>query len=351
MPQHPPYPELSADAEERLRRRVGRLHLWQRRGIQREHVAERFGSGHDFFRFENWYSLDTLLRAALKTAGLYGRGKRNAAAICIRANDVTLSGLPEAFDGFRVLHLSDIHLDMRQEIAHALAERVSDANYDLCVITGDFRARTQGEYKTAVEAMAGLRMHIDRPVYGVLGNHDFVEMVPDLEALDMRILLNEAVTLEREDAVIHLAGIDDPHHYQTDNIEKAASGIPTDGVSILLAHSPEIYRHAAYAGFDLMLCGHTHGGQICLPGGIPLTYNANCPRALANGAWRWEGMQGYTSAGAGSCIVPVRYNCPPEITVHRLLAGRHPGAHPDDDADSRHTRVPHRSRTRAGPEA
>jgi len=321
MSRHHRYPQLSADAEERLSRRVGRLHLRQRRGIQHQHVTQIFGRGRNFFHIENWYSIHALMRAALKTTGLYGRGRNNAAAIRIRANDVIIPGLPEAFDGFRLLHLSDIHLDMDQEISHALAEKVRDAEYDLCVITGDFRARTHGEYKSVVDAMAGLRMHIDRPVYGVLGNHDFIEMVPDLEELDMRILLNETVAIEREGDFIHLAGIDDPHYYQADNLEKAADGVPDGAVSILLAHSPEIYRHAAYAGFDLMLCGHTHGGQICLPGGIAVTYNADCPRVLGKGAWRWEGLQGYTSTGAGSCVVPVRYNCPPEITVHRLISG------------------------------
>jgi hypothetical protein len=322
MSQQRPYPELSADAKARLERRVGRLHLHQRQGIQREHVTQIFGRGRNFFHIENWYSVHALMRLALQAVGLYGRGRRNAAAIRIRANDVVIPGLPDAFEGFRLLHLSDVHLDMANETTHALAERVREAEYDLCVITGDFRARTYGELEPAVDAMAGLRMHIDRPVYAVLGNHDFVEMVPDLEALDMRILLNESVTVEREGAVIHLAGIDDPHYYRADNLEKAAERIPAHAISILLAHSPEIYRHAAYAGFDLMLCGHTHGGQICLPGGVPLTYNANCPRAMGKGAWRWEGLRGYTSTGAGSCVVPVRFNCPPEITVHRLYAGK-----------------------------
>ena len=322
MSSNRPHPKLSGDAKARLARRVGRLHLWQRQGIQREHVARIFGRGRNFFHIENWYSVHALMRLVLRALGLYGRGRRNATAIRIRANDLVIPGLPQEFEGFRLLHLSDIHLDMDQAIGHALVERVRDAEYDLCVITGDFRARTYGEHEPAVKAMAGLRMHIDRPVYGVLGNHDFIEMVPGLEALDIRILLNESVTIEHKGAAIHLAGIDDPHYYEADNLEKAADGIPEDAVSILLAHSPEIYRHAAHAGFDLMLCGHTHGGQICFPGGYALTYNAKCPRALGKGAWRWEGLQGYTSAGAGSCVVPVRFNCPPEITVHRLLARR-----------------------------
>jgi len=68
-----------------------------------------------------------------------------------------------------------------------------------------------------------------------------------------------------------------------------------------------------------MLCGHTHGGQICLPGGVPLLTDADCPRALARGAWKYHNLIGYTSVGAGSCIVDVRLNCPPEVTLHRLV--------------------------------
>ena len=314
------YPELTPQAAARLDQRVGRLHLWQRRGIQRDHVTQVFGRGRNLFHIENWYSVHALMRLAMRGVGLYGRGRRNAADIRLTGNEVPLRRLPAAFDGYRVLHLSDIHLDMERAITHAMAERVREADYDLCVITGDFRASTYGDFAAAVDAMAGLRLHIDRPVYAVLGNHDFIEMVPDLEALDVRVLLNESVPIERSDAVIHLAGIDDPHYYRADNLEKAADAIPADGCAILLSHSPELYRHAAHAGFDLMLCGHTHGGQICLPGGIAITYNADCPRALCKGPWSWGAMRGYTSTGAGSCIIPVRFNCPPEITVHRLRA-------------------------------
>ncbi len=98
--------------------------------------------------------------------------------------------------------------------------------------------------------------------------------------------------------------------------------IPEGEPSILLAHSPEIYKQACYAGFQLMLCGHTHGGQICLPGGFPLIVNAQCPRRICRGAWRYDSLQGYTSSGCGSSIVPARFNCPPEVTIHELLATR-----------------------------
>jgi hypothetical protein len=143
-------------------------------------------------------------------------------------------------------------------------------------------------------------------------------MVPAMEEMGIRMLLNEAAAIEREGQRLHLVGIDDAHYFRVDNIEKAAMGLPHDAFSILLSHTPEIYRQAAHAGFDLLLAGHTHGGQICLPGSIPITLDSKLPRRLGAGAWRWHQMAGYTSVGCGSSIIAVRLNCPPEITLHRL---------------------------------
>ncbi len=312
----------NGDLHAALRGRVGPLHLRQRLGIQREHAVQIFGRGRNAFHIENWYSVHALMRLAMRSVGLYGRGRRNAAAIRVNRNRVVIPHLPAAFEGFVLLHLSDLHLDMSSAITHALFERVREVDYDLCVITGDFRARTYGEVEQVVAEAARLRLHLKGEVISILGNHDFIEMVPGLEASGVRVLLNEATVVERDGAQLHLAGIDDPHYYQVDNLEKAAASIPEHAASILLSHSPETYRHAAHAGFDLMLCGHTHGGQICLPGGIALTYNARCPRRLGRGAWYYEGLQGYTSVGAGSCVVDARFNCPPEITLHELRSGR-----------------------------
>ncbi|MFZ2392178.1 metallophosphoesterase, partial [Rhodoferax sp.] len=96
----------------------------------------------------------------------------------------------------------------------------------------------------------------------------------------IRMLLNECETIERNGQRIYLAGIDDAHFFRVDNIEKAASQIPDGGFSILLSHTPEIYRQAAHAGFSLLLSGHTHGGQICLPGSIPITLDSVLPRRM-----------------------------------------------------------------------
>jgi predicted MPP superfamily phosphohydrolase len=135
------------------------------------------------------------------------------------------------------------------------------------------------------------------------------------------VLLNESVAIDRDNSSIYLVGVDDAHFYRADNIEKAAAAVPHDCVSVLLSHTPEIYRQAAHAGFNLMLSGHTHGGQICLPGGIPILLEANLPRAFGARAWRHAGMAGYTSAGTGSSVVPVRFNSRPEIALHQLRRG------------------------------
>ena len=223
-----------------------------------------------------------------------------------------------AFDGFRILHLSDLHTDMSEPAMTRLLELLPGLEYDLCVLTGDYRGKTFGPFNLSLAGMARLCEALKGPVYGVLGNHDTIRMVPDLEAMGIRMLLNECVVIERGGQRIHLAGIDDAHFFRVDNIEKAADAVPHEDFSILLSHTPEIYRQAAHAGFDLLLSGHTHGGQICLPGGIPITLDAALPRSLGSGAWSYRDMAGYTSVGAGSSVVPVRFNCPPEITLHHL---------------------------------
>ena len=94
-----------------------------------------------------------------------------------------------------------------------------------------------------------------------------------------------------------------------------------------MSHTPEIYRQAAHAGFDLLLSGHTHGGQICLPGSIPITLDSVLPRSMGSGAWKYHDMLGYTSVGAGTSVVPVRINCLPELTLTTCTVTRSLQAH------------------------
>jgi predicted MPP superfamily phosphohydrolase len=309
---------VSQSIEERLERRLGRLHARLRLGIEADHEAQVFGHGINYFHIENLPPSHIAIRMCLKAAGLYGRGQRNATKIELRQHDVISARLPEAFDGFTLLQLSDFHVEMSEGAMTRLAAMLPDINYDLCVLTGDYRAETFGAYEPALAGMEKICSILKRPIYGVLGNHDTIRMVPGLEDMGIRMLLNENHAIKRGDQQIYLAGIDDAHFYRVDNIEKAASGIPVEEFSILLSHTPEVYQQASYADFSLLLGGHTHGGQICLPGRIPITLDSVLPRHMGSGSWKYRDMVGYTSAGAGSSIVPARFNCPPEITLHRL---------------------------------
>ncbi len=310
---------MNAIELEALRERVGRTHLQRRLGLEEDHEVFVFNRrGAHFFYPENWYSVHGFIRSCLRLSGLYGRAQRNACAIGVRHNRLGIPGLPAPFEGFRLLHLSDLHVDMAPRNTEALARLISDLDYDLCVLTGDYRARTFGPYEPTLEGMAIIRERLEGEIFAILGNHDSIRMVPGLEALGIRVLLNESVELERGGRSIHLAGIDDAHYYQVHNIDKASAGIPQEAVALLLSHTPEVYQHAAHSAFDVMLCGHTHGGQICLPGSVPITWDARCPRRMAAGSWRYHGMLGYTSVGAGTSVVNARLNCPPEITLHTL---------------------------------
>ena len=302
----------------RLERRLGRLHARQRLGIETDHEAQIFGQGINFFHIENWYSIHSVIRATLKLMGLYWRGRKNAEQIQVRHNHIAIKTLPSRFDGFTVLHISDLHVDMNEGAMRRLAELLPGMTYDICVLTGDYRGKTFGPFDAALEGLVRVRSHLKGPVYGVLGNHDTIRMVPGLEEMGIKMLLNECETISRGDDAIYIAGIDDAHYYRVDNIEKAASGIPENGFSVLLSHTPEIYRQAAHAGFDLLLSGHTHGGQICLPGSIPISLDSVLPRYMGSGPWKYHDMVGYTSVGVGSSIVAVRINCLPEITLHHL---------------------------------
>ncbi|HXM20980.1 MAG TPA: metallophosphoesterase [Terriglobales bacterium] len=261
-----------------------------------------------------------ILRTALKIAGIYSRGTRNALQPVVRHLRLEFHDLPESFDGFRILHLTDLHIDGVDGLAEIVAERIAGLHADLCVMTGDYRYEIAGPcdavYPRLRTILSSVQAH--HGVAAVLGNHDESEMAGELEKLGVRMLVNEAVEIRRGGARLWVIGVDDPHCYGLDDLDGALEGVPADAFKVLLAHSPEIFEEAAAAGVHLCLCGHTHAGQIRLPviGGI-LT-NADCPRSYTQGVWHHGSVLGYTSAGVGCSLLPVRYNCPPEIAMIEL---------------------------------
>ncbi len=204
-------------------------------------------------------------------------------------------------------------------LEQAILERLGAREFDLCALTGDYRTELHGPIRSVMEGMRRLvsGLHSRHGVLGVLGNHDDCHMVEPMEAMGVRMLVNESVALTRGNARIQVIGTDDVHYYFTDQavhaLEKAAALF-----TVALVHSPEIYDVAARMGVDLYLCGHTHAGQVCLPGGRPVITHLSRGRRFYKGTWAHRGMVGVTNAGAGTSGVPVRFNTRGEVLVLTL---------------------------------
>ena len=191
-------------------------------------------------------------------------------------------------------------------------------DHDLVVLGGDYQTWGLPAGAEAGRLLAPLleSLHPVDGMIGILGNHDSVEMVAPLEALGVRLLINESLTLTRGDQCLHLIGCDDIHTFHDPAADAALR--QGEGFRIALIHSPGFAPQAAAAGCSLYLAGHTHGGQVCLPGGRPIITALDRDHHLARGIWRQGEMRGYTSTGLGASQPGVRYNCPPEIALITL---------------------------------
>lgn len=261
------------------------------------------------------------LEVVLKTLRLYEHGVRNSLDIQLRTHEIELPDLPAAFDGFTILQLSDLHIDAHPDMADRLLAQISGIAVDALVLTGDYRYRVRGGFEQvmpAIEAIArGVGAREGR--FAILGNHDPGTMAAPMERAGYQVLLNETVALRRAGQSITLTGLDDVHYFYTDEAMRALRA-EIEGFRIALVHSPELITEAAEAGVSLYLTGHTHAGQICLPGGRPIVSNASVGRRFANGVWRHGAMTGFTSPGVGVSGLPVRYFCRGEAT--RLVLRR-----------------------------
>lgn len=280
------------------------------------------GQGEGLFRFEHRFNHYNMVRWCIKATGLWKRAIRNYLDIRVVLNEVHLSNLPKVFDGYRILQLSDLHADLHPQFVQRAVEVIKGLDYDLAVVTGDFRTSTHSDHTDATAASIEILRHLKTPTYATLGNHDFLIKVPILEAAGIRFLLNEHIEIQRNGARVALVGIDDPSFYETHNLDRALNQVGKESCKILLSHSPETASEAADRGIDLLLAGHTHGGQICLPGGFPLKLDKTITRAQAAGVWSEGALQGYTSRGTGATGVPARFNCPAEVTIHVLRSGK-----------------------------
>jgi predicted MPP superfamily phosphohydrolase len=279
------------------------------------------GQGRGMFRFEHLWDLYGFIRGCLKVSGFWARAHRNYFDIQVVRNEVVLDRLPAAFDGFTILQLTDLHADLHPDFPAAVRRVIAPLTYDVMALTGDFRTCTFSDHSGAMSATIELLKDVTAPRYAILGNHDSLAKVPAMEAAGIQFLLNENVAMRRGGAVLHLVGIDDPNFYKSHNFEYALQGVPEDACKVLLSHSPQTYQVAAQLGIDFLMAGHTHGGQICLPGGRVVMHDHSSPRHLLSGVWREGQLQGYTSRGTGASGVAARLNCMPEVTLHVLRCG------------------------------
>jgi uncharacterized protein len=152
-------PSVATDEDilEKLERRLGRLHPKQRIGIEDDHEARMLGRGANFFHPRKWHRRPTIIRSALKLTGLYRRALKNAERVQVRHLDIELPGLPGSFDGFTLLHISDLHVDISDGAMQRLIELLPGLAYDLCVLTGDYRGKTYGPFGATIAGMRAYR--------------------------------------------------------------------------------------------------------------------------------------------------------------------------------------------------
>lgn len=260
------------------------------------------------------------LTFGLSLAGLFKRGKRNALTPIVRTVPLAFQDLPPAFEGFRLMHLSDFHIDGVDGLAEVLAKLLPQVPCDVCVFTGDYRYDDRGAcepvYSRMLTVVNSIRSR--HGIYGILGNHDPCEAAPRLQALGVNMLVNDSAQISQRGESIWLIGLDDNFDYGCHNLPLAMEGVPAQGFKVLLAHAPELFEEADQLGIQLNLSGHTHGGQLRLPVIGAVRQNVRAPRSFGWGAWRHKNLQGYTSCGVGCSTLPIRYNCPPEIVILEL---------------------------------
>jgi predicted MPP superfamily phosphohydrolase len=237
---------------------------------------------------------------------------------------------PEQLDGFTIALLSDFHYDPYFSIhpLHAAIPVVNRLRPDLIVLTGDFVSVPWiGDVEkaaSAAEPCARLlrQMAAAHGLWAVLGNHDEgtdpERVTRALEAENIQVLANQSTAIERNGARIWLAGVNDVLGGTAD-LRETLRRVPAGEAVILLAHEPDFADEASRFPIDLQLSGHSHGGQVRVPL-LPPLYLPNMAKKYVWGTYHVGPLTLYTTAGLGTVGVPMRLNCPPEIT---LLTLRH----------------------------
>jgi len=239
--------------------------------------------------------------------------------LTVEHQPIYLPRLPRSFDGFRIVQLSDIHhspFTSVKQIERAV-ETANSLQPDLIALTGDYVSKERRYAAPCAELLGTLRAR--HGVFAVLGNHDHwtdAALITDLfRAEGITVLVNQGMRFEKDGAAFWLAGVDDTM-VGLEDLSLALAGASEDEMKLLLAHNPVILRKAARAGVDLVLSGHTHGGQVSLRSERNET--AHPRRRKLKGLARQGETQIYITRGLGTVVLPVRFGCPPEVSLLEL---------------------------------
>lgn len=264
-------------------------------------------------------------------AVLLTRGIANTRRLQVTRETIPIPGLPKAFDGFTLLHLTDLHLRTHSDWPERLLAVTHELAPDCVCLTGDYIIQ-RGAFPRMITFLTQLAEIVEN-VIAVFGNADYREQLLTKSQRDelMRtipFLHNAPAAISRNGQRLWFAGVEDPHDRHAD-LTTALALAPPDVPIILLAHSPEIIRDRLDPQIRLILTGHTHGGQICLPGGFAPYTNMRLPRRYVTGRHQVDGAVLYVSRGIGSTRLPLRYNCPPEVTLFTLTSALTSDPSPD----------------------
>ena len=241
----------------------------------------------------------------------------------VRRVELTLPRLAPEFDGYRLVQIGDFHLDdwSKPERLHRVVEKVNEQRPDLVAITGDFASYSAKEFdaQQLIEALRALGAR-DGSV-AILGNHDYLTDVKLVRRCiregGVEELINGVRTLRRDEAALHVAGIDDVMEGNS-RLDLVLEQLLEEGAAILLAHEPDFADVSAATGrFDLQLSGHSHGGQVAVPFLRRLVLPPFSQR-YTRGLYDVRGMIQYTNRGLGFVQTRLRFLCRPEITVITL---------------------------------
>jgi hypothetical protein len=242
--------------------------------------------------------------------------------------DIALRRWPARMDGFTIALLSDFHYDPYCSVhpIRSAIGMVNDLHPDLIVLTGDFVSvpffgdPAAGASHAEPCAQLLRQMHAPHDLVAVMGNHDFFtdpdRVTDSLRATGIKVLANQSIAIERDGGRFWLSGVDDVMG-KTADLDATLRTVPADEAVVLLAHEPDYADHVSRYAVDLQLSGHSHGGQVRLPFIRPL-YLPSLARKYIWGLYKIGGLTLYTNPGLGTVDIPVRLNCPPEITLLTL---------------------------------